>query len=206
MPRPCRKNPPLRAVNRNVRRGKIAQVAVDLIAREGLEAATIRRIAAELRGPTKLVTHYFADKRELLLWTYQSLSLSGARNVAAVVARDPTDLVGFLFALSPVDEKRTKLWKVYLAFWDRARRDPALVQLHRKHFKSGLARIAQIIEARHGKHHNLESVIERISAVVHGVAIQALMDGNHWSAARIRRRLTEEVHSLLDAETPYSSH
>jgi hypothetical protein len=119
------------------------------------------------------------------------------RNVNEVVARDPADLVGLLLALSPVDEKRINLWKVYLAFWDWAARDSALTKPHRSQFEIALQRIEQIIEARYGRREDLDSVSERILAIVQGIAIQTLMDHERWPAARIRLRLTEEVNSLL---------
>jgi AcrR family transcriptional regulator len=199
VPRTRRKVTRPYAVDHGERRNQIAQVTADLIAREGLEAATIRRIAAEFRGPTKLVTYYFADKHELLLWTYHSLAASSEQDVADVVAQDPTDLIGFLFALSPIDEKRIKLWKVYLAFWDWAARDPALAEPHRRQFALTLARIEQIIKARYAGRKGLHSVGERVTAIVQGIAIQTLMDKKRWSAARIRRRLTEEINCLLGA-------
>jgi TetR/AcrR family transcriptional repressor of bet genes len=199
LPRPRQKVTRLCAVDHDERRSQIVQVAVDLIAREGLEAATIRRIAAEFHGPTKLVTYYFADKHELLLWVYQSLSVSSLRNVSDVIARDPADLVAILFALSPIDEKRINLWKVYLAFWDWAARDPAVTRPHRRQFEIALRRIAQAIETRYGKREDLDSVSERILAIVQGIAIQTLMDQERWPPARVRLRLTEEVNSLLGA-------
>jgi TetR/AcrR family transcriptional regulator, transcriptional repressor of bet genes len=184
-------------VDHDERRRRIAEITVDVIAREGLEAATIRRIAAELNGPTKLVTYYFADKHELLRWTYQSLAEQGVCNVGRVLERDPTDIVGSLFAMSPADEQGARLWRVYIAFWDWAARDPVVAELHRKHFDLALQRTAQIITARNGERVDLESVTERINAVVQGISIQALMDKDRWSAERIRSRLAEEVNALL---------
>jgi TetR/AcrR family transcriptional regulator, transcriptional repressor of bet genes len=184
-------------VDHDERRRRIAEATVDVIAREGLEAATIRRIAAELNGPTKLVTHYFADKHELLRWTYQSLAEQGARNVSKVLERDPTDIVGSLFAMSPADEQGAKLWRVYIAFWDWAARDPVVAELHRQHYNLALQRTAQIIRARNGDRADLESVTERINALVQGISIQALMDKDRWPPERIRARLAEEVSALI---------
>ena len=116
-----------------------------------------------------------------------------------VIARDPADLVAILFALSPIDEKRINLWKVYLAFWDWAARDPAVTRPHRRQFEIALRRIAQAIETRYGKREDLDSVSERILAIVQGIAIQTLMDQERWPPARVRLRLTEEVNSLLGA-------
>ena len=75
------------AVDHDERRRRIAQVTVAVISQEGLEAATIRRIAAELGGPTKIITHYFADKQEMLVWAYRSLSEQGQHYVNENCAR-----------------------------------------------------------------------------------------------------------------------
>jgi TetR/AcrR family transcriptional regulator, transcriptional repressor of bet genes len=184
-------------VDHDERRRRIAEVTVDVIAREGLEAATIRRIAAELNGPTKLVTHYFADKDELLVLAYQALAEQGQEIISGVVARDPSDILGVLFAMTPADDKQAKLWRVYLAFWDRATRDPAIAALQRKHIDLALCLIAQVVRARNGERANLQSVSERLNAMVHGIAIQALVDRGHWLPERLHSRLAEEVTVLL---------
>ena len=46
---------------------KIAEVAVEVIACEGMDAATVRNIAARAGYSTTIITHYFNDKDELLL-------------------------------------------------------------------------------------------------------------------------------------------
>jgi AcrR family transcriptional regulator len=184
-------------VDHDERRRRIAEVTIEVIAREGLEAATIRRIAAELNGPTKLVTHYFVDKRELLLWAYQTLAQQHDRHATAAMAQDPTDILGALLAMTPVDEARSKHWRVYLAFWDCAARDPSIAELQRQQIELALRRLAGIIRARSGERPDLESVCERLNAVVQGLAIQALMDPQRWSAERLRARLAEEVAVVL---------
>jgi len=64
-------------VSHDDHRRHIADVTVGIIAREGLEAATVRRIAAEVGCSTTVITHYFSDKHELLLWTYRLLGEFG---------------------------------------------------------------------------------------------------------------------------------
>ncbi|MGB8363121.1 MAG: TetR/AcrR family transcriptional regulator [Rhizomicrobium sp.] len=189
-------------IDHDERRRRIAEVAVDVIAREGLESATIRRIAAELKGPTKLVTHYFTDKQQLLIWTYRSLAEQGERYIEEVVARDPADLLGSLFAMTPMDEHKTQLWRVYVAFWDWASRDPVIAELQRKYINLTVLRIAEMVRALTGDTHDLESVSERLNAVVQGISIQALMDKERWSAQRIRSRLADEVAAALARSSP----
>ena len=52
------------------RRAELAAAAAQLIARAGVGAATLRDVAAEAGWTTGALTHYFADKRELLLFTF----------------------------------------------------------------------------------------------------------------------------------------
>ena len=56
----------MRSVDHEQRRLRIAEFAINLIAAEGLSAATVRRIAADAGFSTTAITHYFADKQELL--------------------------------------------------------------------------------------------------------------------------------------------
>ncbi len=185
------------AVDHDERRRRIAQVTVDVIAREGLEAATIRRIAAELGGPTKIVTHYFADKQELLVWAYRSLAEQSERYLTEVIARDPTDIVGALMAMTAVDESQTLLWRVYIAFWDRAARDPFFAELQRTQINLALKRIAEIIRARNGEREDVESVSQRLNALVQGISLLALADRERWSPERVRGALADEVEVVL---------
>jgi TetR/AcrR family transcriptional repressor of bet genes len=188
-------------IDRDERRRRIAEITVDVIAREGLEAATIRRIAAELQGPTKLITHYFADKEQLLLWAYDALAAQWERNIEAVVLNDPADILGCLYCMAPTTELQVKLWRVYVAFWDWTARNDVVASLQRKNINLALGRISDIVRARNGERPDLESISERLNAIVQGLAIQALMDSGKWPPARIRQRLTEEVDLLLGPST-----
>ena len=189
------------AVDHDERRRRIAEVTVDVIAREGLEAATIRRIAAELGGPTKIVTHYFADKQELLVWAYRSLAEQSERYLTEVIARAPSDIVAALMAMTAVDESQALLWRVYVAFWDRAARDPFFAELQRTQIDLALKRIAEIIRARNGEREDVESVSQRLNALVQGISLLAMAERGRWTPERTRATLAAEVEVLLGRAT-----
>src|SRR4030095_16601454 len=110
-------------VDHDERKRTIAEKATDLIAREGMQAATIRRIAAELNFSTRAVTHYFEEKNELLAWVYEFMATEGYRSFAQRVESDPADLLGCLLAMTPLESPNRDLWRVYIAFRDLAMRD-----------------------------------------------------------------------------------
>ncbi len=192
---------PMLPADHDERRRRIAEIAVDVIAREGLEAATIRRIAKELDGPTKIVTHYFPDKHELLLWAYRSLAEQGHRYIDDVVARDPTDLVGSLFAMAAAEESGVLRWRVYVAFWDMAVRDSVIAELQRMHMNIAIERLAGIVRARNGDRSDVYNVSQRLDALVQGISVQVLIDQERWSPERIRSTLADEVELVLGRPT-----
>jgi AcrR family transcriptional regulator len=185
------------AVDHEERRRRIAEVAVDLIAREGLEATTIRRIAAEIRCSTTIVTHYFSDKHQLLLWAFQALAQQGWERVDAAIARDPADLVGALVAMAAADQKVMRSWRVYVAFWERAARDPALAELQRRYVAKALERIGELIRAAYGERGDAAAAGRLLNALVQGISVQALADPDYWTAEQIRSALAREVELLL---------
>jgi TetR/AcrR family transcriptional regulator, transcriptional repressor of bet genes len=185
------------AVDHDERRRRIAQATVAVISQEGLEAATIRRIAAELGGPTKIITHYFADKQQMLVWAYRSLSEQGQQYVRELVERDPTDIVGALTAMTATDERQKLLWRVYIAFWDRAARDPFFAELQRAEIAAALKVIADVLRARNGDRADLQSISQRLNALVQGISILALADKDQWPLERTRRIIADEVDLLL---------
>jgi AcrR family transcriptional regulator len=181
-------------VDHAARRRRIAEATAAVTAREGLEAATIRRIAAELGGPTKVVTYYFADKQELLLFTYEHLA---QQYLDEVTAHDPADILGILMPMAATDPKSVIRWRFYLAFWDHAARSPAFAELQRAHMQRALAHIGGVIRARAGEGADVERISLILNAQIQGLSLQALADQQHWSPERIRSALTEVVALLL---------
>src|SRR6266702_8059762 len=118
-----------------------------------------------------------------------------------VVARDPTDIVGSLFAMTAAEERAVLLWRVHAAFLDRAGRDSVIAELQRRHMNVAIKRIAEIVRARSGERSDLQRVSQRLNALAQGISLQALIDGQRWSAERIRTTLADEVELVLGKPT-----
>jgi AcrR family transcriptional regulator len=185
------------AVDHDERRRRIAEVCVDVVGREGLEAATIRRIAAEVGYSTTIVTHYFADKQELLLWAYRALAEEAESHYQQVVARDPADLVGALMAMTAADETGVRRWRAYVAFWDRASRDAVFAAEQLRRIEGALGRIVEVVRARNGERADVGRVARLLNALVQGISVQALVDRESWSFDQIHEALAHEVESVL---------
>ncbi len=92
------------------RRRRIASAAADLVGRAGLDELTFRNLAEATGYSTTVLTHYFADKRDLLLSTYRLVAHRwGARFDDA--QRDG-GLAECLASLLPLDEERRNEWRL----------------------------------------------------------------------------------------------
>ena len=181
-------------VDHNARRQEIAEVTAAVISREGLEAATIRRIAAELAGPTKIITYYFSDKRELLRFTWACMAQQYFEKVTAC---EPTDIVDSLLAMAAADERSILRWRVYIAFWDRATRDPVFAEIQRSHMDVALRLIGNVVRTIDATRNDIDRISLLLNAMVQGISLQALVDQERWPAERIRGALAEQVAMLL---------
>jgi len=184
------------------RRSELAAAAAQLIARSGVGAATLREVAAEAGWTTGALTHYFADKRELLRFTFAS-SLA-ERHAAHAASGDRTprqQLIDSLEGALPLDEDRRRHWMVTIALCAQAVGDDELSEVQRDAYRAFRARIASLAEAGAGAPvAEAEALAEQLIAVADGISVQAIFDPAGWPADRQLTRLHELVGPLLTAE------
>lgn len=110
-----------KTVDRSERRGELLAAVWRVIARGGLEAATIRTIAEETGWSTGVLAHYFTDKEDILA---SALQLSHER----IVARWDEKLEGLqgVEALRelvldnlPLDDERELETRFHFNYWTR---------------------------------------------------------------------------------------
>ena len=181
------------------RRAELAAAAAQLIARAGVGAATLRDVAAEAGWTTGALTHYFADKRELLLFTFRS---SLARRHAARDARDPSRpkeaLLSSLEGALPLDDDGRRHWMVTVAFCAQAAGDEELSDAQRdayRDFRDGLADLVRRVVGASSD--DAMARAEQLIAVADGIAMQALFDPESWPPARQLELLHTTVEPML---------
>jgi TetR/AcrR family transcriptional regulator, transcriptional repressor of bet genes len=75
---------------KDMRRDELMEAAIVVIAKEGLQRATLAQIAVEAGMSTALVNHYFDSKEDLLEATMRRLSNAYRAEIMALVPADPT--------------------------------------------------------------------------------------------------------------------
>lgn len=120
-----------KTVDHEERRHQIAEAVVRIAATRGLQAASMREVAAEAGVSLRLVQYYFHTKQELLAavlaYLGEQISRRMTRSVAALGGTtDPRAfLYGALTALLPTDAESRRIVLAYTAHFTEALTDPA---------------------------------------------------------------------------------
>lgn len=184
-------------------RQRIAEIVVDLIAQGGLDSVTVRAVAERAGYSTTVVTHYFENKKALLLFAYLRLSEQSYARVHAALAHDETDLLGLVNALAYTDHP--EYWRVYFAFWQIALVDPGFLQEQEKRTRDVQEMIVALLQRRVAGALSDRAVLveaaSEIIASVQGLGLQAILHPGEWSADRktaFLARLVDRTYRLLD--------
>jgi TetR/AcrR family transcriptional regulator, transcriptional repressor of bet genes len=164
------------------RRAELAAAAAQLIARAGVGAATMREVAAEAGWTTGALTHYFSDKRELLLFTFRSSLAQRHANRNARATLDPrAALLQTLEGALPRDDDVRRHWMVTIAFCSQAAGDEELSAAQRDAYREFRDRVAELVrQCGISTDEEAITVAEQLIAVANGIAVQALFDPSTW--------------------------
>ena len=188
-------------VDHEQRRRDVAAVAADLVAAHGRRALTVRNVADAAGYSTTVVSHYFDDLSDLLRETYRLAVTRARRRVEAVLSDDPGDLRGLIEAVLPLDAEREADWRIWLSFWSEALSSPDFADEQRARTRSTTERIASCL--RHLADRELldpsidiERTADRLSAMIPGIASEAIFDPRKWTAELQRRVVADELAAL----------
>jgi AcrR family transcriptional regulator len=134
-------------VDHQERRRQIAEALLRIAASRGLQAASMREVAAEAGVSLRLVQYYFHTKDELLIG---SLPYLGERLTARVQARlaalgtppSPRQVIeGVLLAVLPTDEESRSIRTTYDAFYALVLTEPRLAEQYEARDPDALERL-----------------------------------------------------------------
>ncbi len=180
------------------RRAEITEAAARVIARAGIEGATMREVAAEAGCTTGAVTHYFSDRRDLLLTTFQESlarrrSLRPPSTTTTPAARLRASLEGAL----PLDEDRRRHWLVTLTCCTQASSDASIARAQRDAYREFRNHVTTLVEAAAlGGGEPTRTTAERLIAGADGIAIQALFDPASFPPKRQLEALRELLRTV----------
>ncbi len=186
------------------RRVEVAKAAWGVIVREGLDRASMRAIAQELGSSTGVVTHYFRDKEELILFALEQVFENVLEDMKACAkGQQGIDrLKQMIFVALPLKIVDKDDWKVWVAFLGYSIGREHLVQEHRKRYDllrqiiyQELADLqtANLIQA------DLDLTLEAnaLIALVDGIGTGAVICPEQFSAEQQQYLVQRHINALL---------
>jgi AcrR family transcriptional regulator len=119
-------------VDRDARRREIVDAYLRVVARDGVEQATSRALAAELRVSTGALWHYFADFDEVLVQAYGLVLARTTDRIAERSAglRGLPALIAMLTELLPLSKETEDEASAVVSIWGRVPHNPSLGECH----------------------------------------------------------------------------
>jgi AcrR family transcriptional regulator len=190
-----------RLVDHEQRREELAAALWRLVLREGIEAASVRRVAAEAGWSTGSLRHYFQTQPELLAFAMELVVERVTARVEALTPEpDPRRMAArLLHEVLPLDAERHAEMQVWLAFTARSFVEPGLRTL-RDRAHTGLRSLCGIAAELLGvPSRDRERAAERLHALVDGLAMHAVLDPATTTPARQVELLAAELDALAAA-------
>jgi AcrR family transcriptional regulator len=138
-------------VDHDERRLELVDATWRIIARHGLEGATMREIASEAGFANGALKPYFPTKDTLLEFAFGHVFNRTNKRIAEVTASKSglAALRAFCLEVLPLDEERVNEARIVIPFWQKAVNDPQKAQIHQQSMEEWAATIRRYLaEAR----------------------------------------------------------
>lgn len=198
-----------KVVDAESRRDEVLEATWRVMARAGIEGASVREIAAEAGYSTGVIAHYFKDKDDVVRSALRRVWLREAERIAERTAglSGMAALRATVAEVLPSGDERKLEMAVWLCFWGRAVGDDHLVADQKRYYGSWRALLrrqlseAQALgELKTGLEPAAEAV--RLAAIIDGLSIQAVFEPERFEGGHLSEVLAAHVASLAAPGAP----
>lgn len=181
----------------------LAKAAWRVIKKEGIEGASVRKIAEEAGLSAGSLRHYFSNQSELLAYSMNLVSERVKTRIqnAAFTEDHFENMILVLGELLPLDEERRLEMEVWIAFNIKALVDPNLAELSSRVYdemKEGIRKVIEGLKLNGISRSDLNAgeEVERLYALVDGLALHAVMKPDHFTESKMKGILRTHLLSL----------
>jgi AcrR family transcriptional regulator len=194
-------------VDHETRREEIAEALWRVVRRDGIRAASVRTIAAEAGWSAGAVRYYFPDQAGLLSFAMDLVSRRVTMRISALSPKGSATAVAlrYLEEALPLDAERRAEFDVWMAFMAQAQAESDAGSLHEHVDKvhDGLRGLCESLLRALSESGalrddlDLRREIERLHALIDGLALHAAIQPDRTTPARVRQLLRHHIETLL---------
>ncbi len=188
-------------VNHDEKRRELIIEAMNLVASEGYEATSMRRIAAAAGCTTGTLTHYFPDRAAILMAMLRHIREQATSRMRECINTDDSardQLMAVLRAALPLSQESYREWRVWLAFWGVGSANRKLVAEHQARYQEWHRLLEHLVTNVMPKQAdgNPKTVALHLISLVDGFGIQIAMTGGYENA--IAKTLTRDCLTIMN--------
>lgn len=189
-------------VNREERKQHIAEATWRVITSQGIQGASVRKIASEAGLSLGALRHYFSTQQDLLEYAMNLVKERANARIDAIVAGDAPPkqkIVDILMELVPTDSGKLVEMEVWLAFtFHRKFVSQASFDALHDGILDGMNNLVTYMAEQQMLKPGLdpEFETERLYALVDGLALHATLDPERLGPDRIRQVVVGHIDSI----------
>lgn len=177
-------------VDHKERRERIAKAMWQVILDKGMEGATVRNIAQEAGLSLGALRHYFQNQDDLLVYAMTLVKDRATARIEAIMKRDlpPKEMItAMLLEMVPINEETRIEMDVWFAFVAHVKHRKDAVGLINDGLYEAFRKMVGYLHStgwlKEGL--SLELEIERLHALIDGIAMHALLDPERVNRSRV---------------------
>lgn len=195
-------------VDHDERRNALAEAVFAVIRRDGINAASVRAVAAEAGWTRGVIAHYFKDRDDLLLYAYR-LAIRNTCDLVREASKDMSPLEALAFALCrmlPVDDSSAINFQIWLGFMGRVADEPDLGRSVLHEHQDLRALVGELAlrwidsEAR-SVDVSVDELTEELFVHIDGLGVTAALNPSRYSPTRLQADVQAYLESHLRRAT-----
>ncbi|PCK20016.1 TetR family transcriptional regulator [Bacillus pumilus] len=196
-------------VDHHKQKQKVAQAAMRVIKQDGLENASVRKIAVEAGISAGSMRHYFSTQQELFLFSMNLIQERIKERIAGLPINGSTEenVLTLLEQVLPLDEERRFEMEVWQAFTIKSLTEsdlqPLNAEMYDELFQTVHVCLTKLKEDELLLDHidpSLET--ERLYAVVNGLALNGILQPHRLPPQLMRSVLQMHLQSITKKDMP----
>lgn len=181
------------------RRSRIVRSAFRVLARDGLEGLTMRRVAMEAGCTIGLVNHWFASKEDLVLAAWkESVRLENARG-SQLRAEGRFEVCAALLDSLPTSPDMRRKELVGIAFAAAATSNERIRRIYALRYRNARRLLSRALTEDGVNEKESKEIADLLIGATVGISTMATLDRARWPAARQRQALRRLIEPLLNA-------
>ncbi len=185
-----------RVADAEERRSEVVEAAFRLLARDGVEAFSMRAVAKEAGCTIGLINHWFSSKDELVDAALGE-AIASAKTRAEIGFRESSaNPENALAEFLPLDDVRSQELRVWLAFWALGVSRPHLQELHKNRYSSLRDELIAIARSMGVPSKHIDQYADVVMPLLDGITVNALVNPTYWTPVRQMRSLKSVLQAL----------